>query len=166
MFNFVCLSLKRWFQFNSRNVRTHFASTMALNNWEIIAERRGYIFRWRSRCRRGLVCLSSLFPNAAMTALTVTGFSLSFGVDGLAVKVGSCQSSSLYFISRKSGRLNTSVNKNPCWTLGSLHLYFFLSVFTYITICFTETKSIGKVSLTNTLTWTRNIFVDVKLFIP
>ena len=107
MFNFVCLSLKRWFQFNSRNVRTNFASTMALNNWEIIAERRGYIFRWRSRCLRGLVCLSSLFPIAAMTALTVTGFSLSFGVDGLAVKVGSCRSPSLYFISQKRRRLNT-----------------------------------------------------------
>ena len=36
-----------------------------------------------------------------MTASTVTGFSLSFGVDGLDVKVGSCQSSAfltiLYF---------------------------------------------------------------------
>ena len=58
-----------------------------------------------------------------------TGFSLSFGVDGLAVKVGSCQSPSLYFISRKSRRLNTAFYKNPCWTQGSLHLYFFLLLF-------------------------------------
>ena len=32
MFNFVFLSVKRWFQFNSRIVRTHFASVMTLNN--------------------------------------------------------------------------------------------------------------------------------------
>ena len=69
MFDFVCLSLKRWFQFNSRRVRTHFEGTMALNNWEIIAETRGYIFRWRSRCCRGLVCLSSL-----MLLMTATKF--------------------------------------------------------------------------------------------
>ena len=60
MFNFVLWSQKLWLQFNSRKVRTHFASAMALNYWEIIAETRGYIFRWRSRCRRGRVCLSSL----------------------------------------------------------------------------------------------------------
>ena len=36
MFNFVFLPLKRSFQFNSRIVRTHFASIMTLNNWEII----------------------------------------------------------------------------------------------------------------------------------
>ena len=47
MFNFVCLSLKRWFQFNSRKVRT------------IVAETRSYIFRWRRR----RVCLSSLFTS-------------------------------------------------------------------------------------------------------
>ena len=35
MFNFVLSSQKRWFQFNSRIVRTHFASVMALNNCEI-----------------------------------------------------------------------------------------------------------------------------------
>ena len=52
MFNFVSLSLKRWFQFNSRKVRTHFATVMTLNNWKMIAETRSYIFRWRSRCRR------------------------------------------------------------------------------------------------------------------
>ena len=37
MFNFVCLSLKRWFQLNSRRVRTQFASIMVMNNWEMIA---------------------------------------------------------------------------------------------------------------------------------
>ena len=44
MFNFVFLSLKRLFQFNSRMVRVHFASIMTLNNWEMIAETRSYIF--------------------------------------------------------------------------------------------------------------------------
>ena len=49
-------------------------------------------------------------------------------------------------ISWKSQKLNTqssqffsrlrAVNENSWWTLGSLHLY---SVFTYTTICFTET---------------------------
>ena len=59
-FNFVVLFLKRWFQFNSRIVRKHFASVMTLNNCEIITETRNFIFRWRSRwCRRRL-CLSSL----------------------------------------------------------------------------------------------------------
>ena len=52
MFNFVFLSLKRWFQFNSRIVGTHFASVMTLNNLEMIAETQSYIFRWRFRCRR------------------------------------------------------------------------------------------------------------------
>ena len=60
MFNFVVLCPKRWLQFNSRIVRTHFSNIMTLNNWKMIAETRSYIFRWRSsfRCRR--VCLSSL----------------------------------------------------------------------------------------------------------
>ena len=60
MFNFVFLYLKRWFQFNSRIVGTHFASVMTLNNWEIIAETRSYIFRWCSRYRRRRVCVNSL----------------------------------------------------------------------------------------------------------
>ena len=61
--NFAFQSLKRWFHFNSRIVRTHFASVMTLNNWEMIAEMQSYIFRLRSRCRRRRVCLSSLkFP--------------------------------------------------------------------------------------------------------
>ena len=51
---------KHWFQFNSRIVRTHFASLMTLNNWEMIAGTRSYIFRWRSRCRRCCLWLSSL----------------------------------------------------------------------------------------------------------
>ena len=37
-FNFVFLSLKGWFQFNSRIVGTHFVSVMTLNNLKIIAE--------------------------------------------------------------------------------------------------------------------------------
>ena len=57
IFNFVLLSQKRWFQFNSRIARTHFSSVMTLN---IIEETRSYIFRWRSRCRRRRLCLSSL----------------------------------------------------------------------------------------------------------
>ena len=50
-FNFVFLTLKRCFQFNSSIVRTHFAREMTLNNWEMIEETRSYIFSWRSRCR-------------------------------------------------------------------------------------------------------------------
>ena len=60
MFNFVLYCPKRWFQFNSRIVRTHFSSKMTLNNWKMIAETRNHIFRWRSRFRRRRVCLSSL----------------------------------------------------------------------------------------------------------
>ena len=60
MFNFVFLCPKRWFQFNSRIVRTHFSNLMTLNNWKMITETRSYIFRWRSRFRRRLGCLSSL----------------------------------------------------------------------------------------------------------
>ena len=59
LFNFVFLSLKHWFQFNSWIVRTHFATVMTLNNSEMIAETRSYIFRWRSRCRRRCVCVNS-----------------------------------------------------------------------------------------------------------
>ena len=59
IFNFVLGSL-RWFQFNSRIVRTHFSSIMTLNNLKMIAETRSCIFRWRSRFRRRRVCLSSL----------------------------------------------------------------------------------------------------------
>ena len=57
---FVFLPVKRWFQFNSRTVNTHFASVMTFNNTEMIAETRSYIFRWCSRCRRSRVRLSSL----------------------------------------------------------------------------------------------------------
>ena len=60
MFNFVFLSLKRWFQFNSRIFTTHFASVMTLSNWEMIAETRSYIFRRICRCRRHRVRLSAL----------------------------------------------------------------------------------------------------------
>jgi len=45
MFNFVFLSLKQRFQFNSRIVGTYFASVMTLNKyWEIIAATPSYIF--------------------------------------------------------------------------------------------------------------------------
>ena len=57
MFNFVFSCPKRWFQFNSRIVRTHFSSITSLNNCKIIAETRSYIFRWRCRFRRRRVCL-------------------------------------------------------------------------------------------------------------
>ena len=63
MFNFVLLCSKRWFQFNSRIVRTNFSSIMTLNNWKMIAATRSYIFRWRSRFRRLRVCLSSLISS-------------------------------------------------------------------------------------------------------
>ena len=59
-FNFVFLSQKRWFQFTSRIVRTQFGGVMTLNNWKMIADMRSYIFRWRSRCCRLSLCLSSL----------------------------------------------------------------------------------------------------------
>ena len=59
MFNFV-LCPKRWFQFNSRILRTHFSSIMTLNNWKMIWETQSYIFRWRSRFCRRRACLSSL----------------------------------------------------------------------------------------------------------
>ena len=62
MFNFV-LCPKRWFQFNSRIVRTHFSSKMTLNNWKMTAETRSYIFRWRSRFHRRRVSLSSLLTH-------------------------------------------------------------------------------------------------------
>ena len=58
MFNFVFLCPKRWFQFNSRIIRTHFSSKMTLNYWKLIAETQSYFFRWRSRFRRRRVCLS------------------------------------------------------------------------------------------------------------
>ena len=67
MFNFVFLCPKRWFQINSRTVRRPFSSIMALNNWKMIAEKRSYIFRWRSRFRRRRVCLSSLKATHART---------------------------------------------------------------------------------------------------
>jgi len=63
MFNFVLLSQKRWFQFNSRIVRTHFANAMTLNNCEIIAGTWSCIFRWLFRSRWRYLCLSSLLLN-------------------------------------------------------------------------------------------------------
>ena len=54
------LSLKRWFQFNSGIVGTHFAGVVTLNDLEMITETRSYIFRWHFRCRLRRVCLSYL----------------------------------------------------------------------------------------------------------
>ena len=63
-FNFV-LSLKNCFLFNSRIVRTQFASVMTLNNWEVIAwncnfaflvETQSFSSRWRFRCRQSRLC--------------------------------------------------------------------------------------------------------------
>ena len=51
-----------WFQFYSRIIRSHFASVRTLNNIKMIVETRSNIFRWRSRCGRRRLCLSSLLP--------------------------------------------------------------------------------------------------------
>ena len=69
MFNFVFICPERWFQFDSRIVSTRFSSIMTLNNWKMIAETRSYIFRWRSRCRRRRVSLSSLIAPRMRTQL-------------------------------------------------------------------------------------------------
>ena len=42
---FVYLFLKRWFQFDSRIVRTRFANVVASNNLEMIAETRSQHFQ-------------------------------------------------------------------------------------------------------------------------
>jgi len=60
MLVFIFLCPKRWFQFNSRIVRTHFSSIRTLNNWKMIAEPRSYISRRHSRFRRRRISLSSL----------------------------------------------------------------------------------------------------------
>ena len=77
LLNFVFLCLKRWFQFNSWIVRTHFSTIMSLNNWKMITETRSHIFRWRSRFRRRRVCLSSLFSKnnieRAQTSIILAG---------------------------------------------------------------------------------------------
>ena len=44
-------------KFNSRIVRTQFSSIMTLNNLEMIAETRSYIFRWGSHFRPSTSCL-------------------------------------------------------------------------------------------------------------
>jgi len=82
---FFLLSEKRWFQFNSRIVRTHFASVMTLNDWEMIAETWSHI-TWRSRRRRRLrVCLSSLVGLLKHKTSERFGFQRNCGV---AVSVG------------------------------------------------------------------------------
>ena len=74
MFNFVFLCPKRWFQFNSRIVRTHFSNIMTLNNWKMTAETRSYIFRWRSRSGRRRGCLSSLILRININASAIVFF--------------------------------------------------------------------------------------------
>ena len=71
MLNFVFLCPKRWFQFNSSIVGTRFSSIMTLSNWEMIAEPRSYIFRWRSRFRRHRVCWSSLVSTGVTKTVTL-----------------------------------------------------------------------------------------------
>ena len=72
MFNFVFLCPKRWFQFNSRMVRTHFSRAMTLNIWKMIAETRSYIFRWRSRFRRRRVSDYNAVMSSAYTSSFVS----------------------------------------------------------------------------------------------
>ena len=59
-FNFVFLSLKRWFQFHFRMVGTQFTGVMTFNNLEMITETRSYILTWRFPCLRRRDCLSSI----------------------------------------------------------------------------------------------------------
>ena len=65
MLNFVLLPLKRWFQFNSRIVRIHFASSITLNNWETLGRNSKLRFQmtFSSQCNRRRVCLSSLISS-------------------------------------------------------------------------------------------------------
>ena len=90
MFNFVFLSVKRWFQFNSRIVRAHFASVMTFT------ETRSYISRWRSLCRRRRVCVNSLISgevshwretNVFITWWTVLNHPVPAGVFSWAVYI-------------------------------------------------------------------------------
>ena len=74
MFNFVFIFPKRWFQFNSRIVRTHFSSIMSLNNLKTMAETRSHIFRWHFHFRRHRVCLSSLLTLTYRCRILVLGY--------------------------------------------------------------------------------------------
>ena len=56
IFNIFLLSPNRWYKFISR-IFSYFANIMTWINWEIIAETRSFIFRWRSRCRRRRLCI-------------------------------------------------------------------------------------------------------------
>ena len=47
---------------------------MSLNDWKMIAETRGHIFRWRSSFRRRRVCLSSLLIESRRLLLTLLKF--------------------------------------------------------------------------------------------
>ena len=69
IFNIFLLSPNRWYQFNSKIFRIHFASMMTWNNGEISAETRSYIFGWRSHCRRRRPCLSSQWKRLTVKEL-------------------------------------------------------------------------------------------------
>ena len=73
MFNFILVSLRRWFQFNSRIVRTHFASVMTLNYRETVARTRSYIFRvtLSQSSTSSLPKLSSFAPSLSQSVSTI-----------------------------------------------------------------------------------------------
>ena len=56
-----------------RIVKTDFESIMTLNNWEMIAETRSYIFKWHSRCRQGRVRLKEALSSYALTRVSPYG---------------------------------------------------------------------------------------------
>ena len=58
-YSYYVLYLHDWKEKRKWIVKTHFASVMNLNSFEMIAETRSYIFRWRFRCRRRRICLNS-----------------------------------------------------------------------------------------------------------
>ena len=62
-------TLKRWFQFNSRIVRTHFASIMSLNNWKIDCRNAKLHFQMKlSLSSTYSLCLSPLLRPFKSTA--------------------------------------------------------------------------------------------------
>ena len=72
MINSVLLSLKRWFQFNSRIVKTYFSSIMTLNNWETIAETRGYILSLSSTSSLLKLPISLTTPESQLSTFEVS----------------------------------------------------------------------------------------------
>ena len=97
MFNFVPLCPKRWFQFNSRIVRTHFSSIMSLNNWKMIAETRSHIFRWRSRLRVSLSSLMTGYFTPVVERTRTAAWCTNTRAKRVAVKYAKLSSSSLWF---------------------------------------------------------------------